>query len=229
MAFKGKILFVFFFCPLFYLKTDAQKTERGFPQTTDSVFVLKDSIYSDNKNSTGTDSTENEQKKRYRRATLYSALLPGAGQVYNKKYWKVPLVYASLAIPAYFYFSNKTIFQQVQYAYVITVYGGSLDSLAKVQPYLHPFVKTGDVNGLITMRDEARKYQDYSALFFILFYALNIVDATVDAHLKDFNVSSNLSFEVKPAILPGVSLSPGMTIAFNVHKSKPDSNTPHLP
>jgi len=228
MAFNGKILLVFFFCPVFYLKTDAQKTEPSFPPSSDSVLVQKDSIYSDNKNTISSDSTENEQKKRYRRATLYSAILPGAGQVYNKKYWKVPLVYSSLAIPVYFYFSNKTIYQEAQYALVVTINRSPPDSLDKVQPYLRPFVKAGDVNGLITGRDEARKNQDYSALFFILFYALNIVDATVDAHLKGFNVSSNLSFEVKPAILPGEPLSPGMTIAFNVHKSKTDY-TPHLP
>ena len=165
MAFYGKILLVFFICTLCHFEIDAQKTEPAFPQTSDSVLVLKDSIYSDNKNSTPTDSIENAQKKRYLRATLYSAILPGAGQVYNKKYWKVPLVYASLAIPAYFYFSNKTIFQETQYALVVTINGSPPDSLAKVQPYLRPFVKAGDVNGLITGRDEARKNQDYSALF----------------------------------------------------------------
>ena len=84
-----------------------------------------------------------------------------------------------------------------------------------------PLVKQDDENAIITNRDNFRKNQDYSVLFFLLFYGLNIVDATVDAHLKDFNVSSDLSFRVKPMIIPGPTPSAGITLAFDIHKPRP--------
>jgi hypothetical protein len=201
------------------LRLHAQQKSVSPEKFSDSVLENKDLIYKDAKHPNETDSLEEQQKKRYRNATLYSVILPGAGQVYNKKYWKVPLVYAGLGISAYFYFSNKIVFQQTQYALVVTINQSPPDSVAKVQPYLQPFVKTGDTNGLITGRDEARKNEDYSVLFFFMFYALNIVDATVDAHLKDFNVSSNLSFQVKPVLIPAPTPVIGMMAVFNIHKA----------
>ena len=151
---------------------------------------------------------------------MYSAILPGAGQVYNKKYWKVPIVYAAIGIPAYFYFYNKNYYNQAQYALVVTINGSTGDSLAAVNPDFLPLVESGNTNAIINVRNEARKNQDYSVLFFLLFYGLNIVDATVDAHLKDFNVTSDLSFQIKPMIIPGPSPSAGITLAFNLHKPR---------
>ncbi|HEY4194518.1 MAG TPA: DUF5683 domain-containing protein, partial [Mucilaginibacter sp.] len=58
-------------------------------------------------------------------------------------------------------------------------------------------------------------------LFFLLFYGLNILDATVDAHLKDFNVNSDLSFRIKPMIIPGPNPGAGITLAFDIHKPRP--------
>jgi hypothetical protein len=179
-----------------------------------------DTVYSGTLSRTVQDSIYQMQRAGYRKAAYLSAILPGAGQVYNKKYWKVPLVYAGLGIPVYFYFSNKAVFQEAQYALVVTVNKSPVDSFLKVQPYLRPLVETGNVNALITERDEARKYQDYSVLFFLLFYALNIVDATVDAHLKDFNVNNSLSFQIRPVILPGPIPAAGVCVALNMHNPR---------
>ena len=190
-------------------------------QLSDSVLEKKDTIYTGKDMSQAArDSIEKKRKQNYRRATIYSAVLPGAGQVYNKKYWKVPIVYAALGIPAYAFFYNKNWYNKCQYALAVTVNGSTGDSLAAVDPALLPFVKAGDTNGIITYRDSFRKNQDYSVLFFLLFYALNIVDATVDAHLKDFNVSSDLSFKVKPMFIPGLNPIAGVTLAFDIHKSR---------
>jgi hypothetical protein len=82
-------------------------------------------------------------------------------------------------------------------------------------------VSSGDVNGIITNRDTFRKNQDYSVLFFLLFYGLNIVDATVDAHLKGFNVNDDLSFKVKPMLIPGPSPITGVSLVFDIHKARP--------
>jgi Family of unknown function (DUF5683) len=158
------------------------------------------------------------------KATLYSAILPGAGQVYNKKYWKLPIVYAALGIPAYTFFYNKSWYQKCQYALVVLTNGSSIDSLNKVDPKLR--ILASGVYGsdyssssLINYRNEFRKDQDYSALFFLLFWGLQIVDATVDAHLKDFNVSGDLSMSIKPAIFPGTTAA-GISLVFDIHKGK---------
>ncbi len=199
----------------------AQKDSMLINHTPDSTLEKSDSIYAGKKMSQATrDSLAKKRWSNPKRATIYSAILPGAGQVYNKKYWKVPIVYAAVGIPVYAYFYNKSWYLKCQYALTVTVNGSTGDSLAKVDPLLKPLVLTGNTNAIITNRDEFRKNQDYSVLFFLLFYALNIVDATVDAHLKDFNVNSDLSFQIKPMIMPGPTPSAGITMAFNLHKSR---------
>jgi Family of unknown function (DUF5683) len=220
--------FIFFFTGFFLsIRVHAQHTDTLIvnPQT-DSILEKKDNQYSGKKMSQAErDSIDKKLHDNPRRATLYSAILPGAGQVYNKKYWKVPIVYTALGIPAYAFFFNKGWYIKCQYALTVCINlstNGSVggDSLAKVAPELQPFVTANDQNGIITNRDSFRKNEDYSVLFFLLFYALNIVDATVDAHLKDFNVNSDLSFQIKPMIFPGPTPSAGITLAFNFHKPR---------
>src|SRR5450755_3332117 len=215
--------FIFFFAGIFFtIRGSAQQKDTILvKQLSDSALEKEDNIYKGKKSPTSTDSLQEAQRKRYRRATIYSAILPGAGQVYNKKYWKVPIVYAALGIPAYFFFYNKSWYNKCRYALTVTINGSPPDSVAAVAPALQPFVTTNDQNGIITYRDSFRKDQDYSVLFFLLFYALNIVDATVDAHLKDFNVTSDLSFQLKPMFIPGINPVAGVTVAFDLHKPKP--------
>jgi hypothetical protein len=81
-------------------------------------------------------------------------------------------------------------------------------------------VLDGNAQGLENYRNYYRQNEDYSVLFFLLFYALQIVDATVDAHLKDFNVSSDLSFNIKPNIIEGCNWG-AVTLSFDLHKAKP--------
>jgi hypothetical protein len=216
-------LFIFFFAGIFFttLRTNAQQTDTANrKQLSDAVLEKKDSVYVGKKSPVFTDSLQAAQRKRYHRATMYSVILPGAGQVYNKKYWKVPIVFAAIGIPVYAFFYNKSWYQKCQYALTVTINGSTGDSLAKVDPQLLPLVLAGQTNAIITNRDSFRKNQDYSVLFFLLFYGLNILDATVDAHLKDFNVSSDLSFQIKPMVIPGPTPSAGITIAFNLHKPR---------
>ena len=81
--------------------------------------------------------------------TIYSAILPGAGQVYNKKYWKVPIVYAAIGIPAYFYFYNKNYYNNAQYALVVTINGSYRATvLSNVNSrFSSPWSKSGNTNG----------------------------------------------------------------------------------
>lgn len=182
------------------------------------------------------DSTEKKDapvKKKHdpKKATLYAAICPGLGQVYNKKYWKVPLAVAAVAVPTYFFIDNRAWYNKTRYALSV-VSNGNMNNPAyfskiepKLQDYINSFAKAGYdstyvISGLISNRNQFRKYEDYSILYFLLFYALQIVDATVDAHLKEFNVSSDLSLQLKPATIPGIG-GMGLSLAFDIHKPRP--------
>jgi hypothetical protein len=162
-----------------------------------------------------------EQKKHSpRKAATLSAIFPGLGQIYNKKYWKLPIVYAAVGIPVALYFDNKTWYDRTRYALaVVSSANPSPDSVNAVHAKLRYLVDNKAENSLLGYRNEFRKNMDYSILFTLLFWGLNIVDATVDAHLKGFDVSDDLRVQIKPALLPGNV--PGLTLAFNIGRNKP--------
>jgi hypothetical protein len=151
-----------------------------------------------------------------RKASIYSAILPGLGQVYNKKYWKVPIVYTAIGIPVALFFNNKQWYNRTRYALAVASSYPVInqDSLASVNSALKPFVMDNQQASLLNYRNEFRRNMDYSILFTLLFWGLNIVDATVDAHLKGFNVNDNLTMQIKPAILSNQAL--GVSIVLNV-------------
>ncbi|HEX6432208.1 MAG TPA: DUF5683 domain-containing protein [Niastella sp.] len=152
-----------------------------------------------------------------RKAAIYSAILPGLGQFYNKKYWKVPIAWAAVGIPIYTYFDNKLFYNRIRYALTVIDIGagnpGYDDALAEVHSSLLSLVKNQQSASLLSYRNEFRKNMDYSILFTLLFWGLNVVDATVDAHLKGFNVNDNLSMHIKPALISNQAI--GVSILFN--------------
>jgi hypothetical protein len=117
------------------------------------------------------------------KAAFYSAILPGLGQVYNKKYWKVPIVYGAIGTSMYFYFDNNKKYHSYRDAYKRRLAGFNDDKY----DYL-------DDARLIQAQRFYQRNRDLSLLVTIGFYVLNIVDANVDAHLMQFNVNDNLSF-----------------------------------
>jgi hypothetical protein len=165
-----------------------------------------------------------------RRATIYSAILPGAGQFYNKKYWKIPIVLAAVGIPAYTYFYNKNWYNKTRYALAVLANGSyyNKDSFARVDPQLVPFIFTDSTHqtlypygipSLEKYRNYFRSNEDYSVLFFLLFYGLNIVDATVDAHLKLFDVDRDLSFHFGIPASSSVN-TVALSIFIDIHDRK---------
>ena len=136
-----------------------------------------------------------------RKAIIRSAIIPGWGQIYNKKYWKLPLVYGALGTTAYIFFDNIKTYKDLRFAYAAK-YKASLPpdqgrdstNYFKIPSKYLPISAESLRNG----RDQFRRYIDYSVLFFVAFWGLNVVDAAVDAHLKSFDVSSDLSFRIKP-------------------------------
>src|SRR6195952_118732 len=170
-----RVFFVVFFIGILIMQAGAQQKDTiKVKPPSDATLEKDDSVYKGHSTKSARDSLDEKMRKSYRRATLYSTFLPGAGQFYNKKYWKIPLVYAAIGIPAYLYFDNKKIYNQAQYALVVTINGSKGDSLANVSPDFLPLVLSGNTTAIINVRDEARKDQDYSILFFLLFYGLNI-------------------------------------------------------
>jgi hypothetical protein len=159
-----------------------------------------------------------------RKAAIYSAILPGLGQFYNKKYWKVPLAWAAVGIPIYTYFDNKLFYNRLRYALSVVEIGagnpGYDDALESVHSSLLSLVKNGQKQSLLNYRNEFRKNMDYSILFTLLFWGLNVIDATVDAHLKGFTVNDNLSMQIKPALLSNQTIGVSILFKFNDNRTK---------
>lgn len=129
-------------------------------------------------------------------AALRSAILPGLGQIYNKKYWKLPIIYGALGISGAVFTYNLKWYKKTRYAYKV-LYNRDTANFSNVDPILQPLLTSGNANALRTYRDGFRQDIDYSVLATLLLWGLNVVDATVDAHLKPFDVSKDLSLKFK--------------------------------
>lgn len=125
-----------------------------------------------------------------KRAGFYSALIPGMGQTYNKQYWKTGLVYAGLGTLGVVAHYNAK-----QYRFYQGVYQGRMDNDIQTNDTLFQY-STEDIN---TLRKGYRTYTEYSIIGITAFYAINIIDAFVSAHLKTFDMSRNISFKVQPS------------------------------
>ena len=126
------------------------------------------------------------------KAAFYSAIFPGLGQIYNKSYWKLPLVYAAVGLPIYYYIENTKQFNRYQTAYKRRMAGFTDDEFYGNRSDGQPRFST---EGLQRAQQFYKRNQELSLLFAIGLYALNIVDANVDAHLQQFNVDDNLTLE----------------------------------
>jgi hypothetical protein len=166
-----------------------------------------------------------------KKAAIRSAVIPGWGQAYNKKYWKIPIIYGALGVSAAIFNYNLIWYKRTRFAYTAKydatqpredpITGATLPPDSTNYWKIYPDLLHIDMNAIRTYRDEFRKNIDYSAIFFILLWGLNVVDATVDAHLKPFDVSPDLSlrFKIGPSEMArttGLSL----VLAFDDGKRK---------
>lgn len=122
------------------------------------------------------------------KAAFYSAILPGLGQAYNKKYWKIPIVWAAIGTGIYFYVRKNNELNRYRDAFKRRLAGFTDDEFYGSGPT--PLVS---MDGLERAQQLIRRDRDLSLLITIGLYALNIIDANVDAHLMQFNVDKNLS------------------------------------
>jgi|TARA_B110000971_G_scaffold16908_1_gene15620 hypothetical protein len=145
------------------------------------------------------------------KAAFYSAILPGLGQAVNKKYWKIPIVYAALGTSIYFYLDNDKSYKRYRNAYKRRLSGFTDDEF-----YGEGNIPLLSDDALIRAQQTLRRNKELSLLITIGLYALNIIDANVDAHLLQYNVDKNLA--VNPFIdfdTPDTSAQLGLSINFN--------------
>jgi len=190
MHFKITSLFIFFFM-CFCLGTAIAQS--------DSSFVLnkkptKDTGYSP------------------RKAIIRSAIIPGWGQITNKKIWKLPLVYGALGTTTYLFFRNINQYNEAKKAYILATDNDPSNDIQIPQPY---YSVKSQPERIRVFRNAVRQNVDYSAVFFILFWGLNVVDAAVDAHLKTFDVNDKLSLQFKGGYSP-MARTNGLSLVMRI-------------
>lgn len=151
-----------------------------------------------------------------KKAVLFSALIPGLGQIYNKKYWKVPIIYATFGVLAYFiaynnryyvYFKGADIYYQneqlgLKKTYIpINTNGGYLYFTKPPFQTVYPDLQYLPEPSLETGMNTYRRWRDLNALGFLAFYIFQIIDANVDAHFFNYDISQDISLNVHPGIV----------------------------
>ncbi|MFC2151132.1 DUF5683 domain-containing protein [Bacteroidota bacterium] len=123
------------------------------------------------------------------KATMYSALIPGLGQVYNKKYWKLPIIYGATGILIYAFDFNNDQYNKYKNAYADM----DANKITSFEGYTSKDI-------LLRIKDNYRRNRDLNVISLAAVYLLNVVDATVDAHLFDYEITDDLSLNIQPTL-----------------------------
>jgi hypothetical protein len=195
-------------CIAVLLASAQQQADTIIAKKAKPIPVVRDSAYI-------VDSVRRAEK---RRVTRHSAFVPGWGQINNKQGWKVPIIYGALGVTTYIFFYNLEEYKALRQAYIYrtdTIPGNDNDIPEKYRPLSN--------NSIQFYRDEYRQNVDLSALAFLIIWGLNVVDATVFAHLRDFDVSDDIGLRLKA---PNINPINGYTqVGISLHKK---SNPPKL-
>jgi hypothetical protein len=144
---------------------------------------------------TPVDSVQAQQKRKQaiysapRKASILSAILPGAGQVYNRKSWKVPIIYAGIGGFGYYFYFNNGYYNDYRRALIESDKGPGFATVDG---------RSYSTENLLILKNEYKRQRDLGVVGILAFYLLNIVDANVDAHLRTFDVSDDLSLNIRP-------------------------------
>ena len=130
------------------------------------------------------------------KATIMSACLPGLGQIYNGKWWKVPIVYAGLGGLGYFVYNNFSEYRSYLHAYEYKT--GDLPDDVTLSQYETELANHYSGSQLQTYKENYRRNFELFTILTVAWYGLNIVDACVDGHLYTYDISDNLSLSVDP-------------------------------
>lgn len=175
---KNNFLNIFFL--IFATSLFAQTSDSLVVKKEERVIVVSDSIL---------------PKEEYNplapaKAAFYSAVVPGLGQVYNKKYWKIPIIYAGMAAGVYFYKQQDEDYDRFRDAYKRRLAGYTDDEFYGNGS--EPLISN---DRLINAQKSAQKNKSISIIVTVAFYFLNVIDANVDAHLRQYEVSEDLSLQ----------------------------------
>ncbi|SRX72970.1 DUF5683 domain-containing protein [Aequorivita antarctica] len=175
---KNNFLNIFFL--IFATSLFAQTSDSLIVKKEERIIVVNDSIL---------------PKEEYNplapaKAAFYSAVVPGLGQVYNKKYWKIPIIYAGMAAGVYFYKQQDDDYDRFRNAYKRRLAGYTDDEF-----YGNGTEALISDDRLINAQKSAQKNKSISIIVTVAFYLLNVVDANVDAHLRQYEVSEDLSLQ----------------------------------
>lgn len=157
-----------------------------------------------------------------KKATLL-ALVPGLGQIYNKKYWKLPIVYAGFAVTGYFAMWNRGKYLEFSNAYIASINNTNDKLVVTYDPENYVYetnindrlsynelADKYDANKLKTYRDAYRRDMEFSFILMGVWYILQMLDATVDAHLYYWEVNENLSVKAEPVFQQSINPTPLM-------------------
>ena len=183
------IVLIFFL--LFSVIANAQKKESVEIKTSDTLNLEK--IHSPKK------------------AAILSAIVPGLGQFYNKKYWKIPLVWGAYAGTIYAFNFNNTEYKKVK-----EIYKSYVDVEATDHQEIVDLYGEGRAEFFKTVKDSYRRNRDLMVLLTVGVHILNIVDANVDAHFFTFDVSPDLSLKAEPILFNKFDFSNQTTLGLRV-------------
>ena len=139
------------------------------------------------------------------KATIYSALIPGLGQIYNKKYWKLPVIYSATGIFIYYFNFNNSEYNAFKTAYAQM----DAEEITSFRGYTEKSI-------VLNIKDNYRRNRDLNVISLAAIYLLNIVDATVDAHLFNYEINDDLSLNIQPAVKQSIDYQNAYGIAFKV-------------
>lgn len=200
---KNKLLFLLstFFLFIFLCnqsfaqqKTDSTLRNKKFDSTSKKNFLSLDSV---------------SKKHNPKIATFRSAVLPGWGQAYNKKYWKIPIIYGALGTTTVVFIYNLNTYKKLRQAVIYR-----LDTDTSNDKLIDPQFINLSTASISSYRNSFRQNVDYSVLAFLIIWALNVVDATVDAHLQTFDVSDDIGLRIKPGF-NYISNTAGISLVFS--------------
>jgi len=162
---------------------------------------------------TNTDVIDTSKVKKHnpKKATIMSAIIPGLGQIYNRKYWKPPIIYAGFATAIFMIDFNTYYYKKYK-----LFYNNKVDN----NPATPDFYPYNSLDELLSLKNYYRRNLELSYIATSLVYLLNVIDANVDGNLYDFDVSDDLSLNIKPSVIKpdcaqGMATGLTITLSFN--------------
>ena len=177
-----------------FQKTEAQNVVFD---TVGNTVITADTVVKETKTA-----KPNKDKKLSRpaKAAIMSACLPGLGQIYNRKWWKVPIVYAGLGGIGYFSYRNFSEYRSYLHAYEYKT--GDLPEGVTLTDYETQLANKYAEGQLQTYKESYRRNFELFTILTVAWYGLNIIDAVVDGHLYTYDISDDLSINVDPYLRP---------------------------